>query len=53
MEVFMATGGVGGNDNKPIHVYAELRTESDEVLARAVARGNDKMGYRFEPSPAY
>ena len=53
MEVFMATGGVGGSDNKPIHVYAELRTESDEVLARAVARGNDKMGYRFEPSPAY
>ncbi len=53
MEVFMATGGVGGNDNKPIHVYAELRTENDEVLARAVARGNDKMGYRFEPSPAY
>lgn len=53
MEVFMATGGVGGNNNKPIHVYAELRTENDEVLARAVARGNEKMGYRFEPSPAY
>lgn len=33
----------------PINVYAELRTESDEVLARAVTRGQQKIDYRMNP----
>jgi hypothetical protein len=33
---------------RPIDVYATLRTENDEVLARAVARGNRSMNYRSQ-----
>lgn len=55
MEVFMSTGGFSGNsgnDNPPVF-YIEVKTENDEVLARAVKRGNEKLDYRFNPSPAY
>lgn len=34
----------------PITVYAELKTESDEVLARAVTRGQQKIDYRNNPT---
>ena len=34
----------------PITVYAELKTESDEVLARAVTRGQQKLDYRNNPT---
>src|SRR5690625_1711333 len=34
--------------NQPnITVYAELKTENDEVLARAVTRGQQKIDYRM------
>lgn len=52
MEVFMATGGFGGGNNQPYTFYIEVKTENDEVLARAVQRGNEKLDYRFNPSPA-
>ena len=36
--------------NQPnIIVYAELKTENDEVLARAVTRGQQKIDYRMNP----
>lgn len=36
--------------NQPnITVYAELKTENDEVLARAVTRGQQKIDYRMNP----
>lgn len=31
---------------RPIDVYATIKTQNDEVLARAVARGNRSMNYR-------
>ena len=36
-----------------ITVYAELKTESDEVLARAVTRGQQKIDYRMNPTPQF
>lgn len=36
-------------NQQPITVYAELKTESDEVLARAVTRGQKKIDYRMNP----
>lgn len=37
--------------NQPnITVYAELKTENDEVLARAVTRGQQKIDYRNNPT---
>lgn len=36
-----------------ITVYAELRTEDDEILARAVARGQEKMDYRMNPTAKF
>lgn len=46
--VAMAMMNNGGNQ-APIIVYAELRTENDEVLARAVTRGQQKLDYRMNP----
>lgn len=37
------------DDNRETVVYATLKTEDDETLARAVARGNRKMEYRYDP----
>lgn len=52
MDVFMATNGFnGGGNNQPQTIYIEVKTENDEVLARAVKRGNEKLDYRFEPVP--
>lgn len=53
MEVFMATDGFGGSSQAPQTIYVEVKTENDEVLARAVKRGNEKLDYRYNPSPAY
>lgn len=53
MEVFMATNGNGENEQVPIVLNAVLKTEDDEVLARAVERGQAKRNSRFSPSPAY
>lgn len=39
----------GQNDNRPVIVNATLRTENDEVLARAVTRGQQKLSYRTSP----
>lgn len=36
-------------NQQPINVYAELKTENDEVLARAVTRGQKKIEYRMNP----
>lgn len=41
-----------GNISTPTF-YVEVKTESDEVLARAVTRGQKKIDYRENPSPAY
>ena len=39
----------------PIHVdcYAELKTENNEALARAVAKGQESIDYRTNPTPSY
>lgn len=47
--VAMAMMNNQGNQT-PITVYAELKTESDEVLARAVTRGQQKLDYRNNPT---
>lgn len=47
--VAMAMMNNQGNQT-PITVYAELKTESDEVLARAVTRGQQKIDYRNNPT---
>lgn len=53
MEVYMATGGFSGGSGEKYPVFnIVVKTENDEVLARAVQRGNDKLDYRFNPSPA-
>lgn len=37
----------------PLNVYATLYTEDNEVLARAVERGNQSRDMRYNPTPAY
>lgn len=43
------------SQQNPVNVtcYAELKTENDEVLARAVTRGQQKIDYRMNPTPQY
>ena len=41
------------NPTPPINVNAVLYTEDNEVLARAVNRGNQSIGYRQNPTAAY
>ena len=54
MEVAMATGGLGGNnDSAPFVINATLRTENNEVLARAVQRGMARRNSRFNTVGAY
>lgn len=52
MEVYMATN-IGRNDDKPYVLHAELKTEDNEVLARAVEKGRLKRDTRFKPVPSY
>ena len=47
--VVMAMMNNQGNQ-PPVTVYAELKTENDEVLARAVTRGQQKIDYRNNPT---
>lgn len=49
MEAFMATGG-GQSTNTPFVINAVLKTENDEVLARAVERGTARRNARFNPA---
>lgn len=51
-EVMMATSSVR-NEDKPYIMNVTVKTEDDEVLARAVERGRLKQDIRFNPSPAY
>ena len=48
----VAMAMMSNQGNQPnITVYAELRTENDEVLARAVTRGQEKLDYRMRATP--
>lgn len=47
MQVYMATQSKGTEDEHII--YIEVKTENDEVLARAVKRGNAKLDRRMSP----
>lgn len=45
---------LSGQQERPIYVNAELRTQNDEVLARAVTRGQRSIAYRSNPNaPVY
>jgi hypothetical protein len=45
---------LSGQQERPIYVNAELRTQNDEVLARAVTRGQRSIAYRTNPNaPVY
>lgn len=52
MEVAMATSS-GQSDNRPYILNAVLKTEDNEVLARAVEKGNMIKDWRYNPCPAY
>lgn len=43
------------NQQSPVNVtcYAELRTEDNEVLARAVTKGQQSIDYRKNPTPQF
>lgn len=45
----VAMAMMNSKNGQNITVYAELKTENDEVLARAVTRGQQKLDYRFKP----
>ena len=50
----VAMAMMNNSGNQPnITVYAELKTESDEVLARAVTRGQNKLDYRKNPTAQF
>ena len=55
MEVYMATQGNRTDSNSaiPYIINAVLKTEDNEVLARAVEKGQASRSSRFNPSPAY
>ena len=50
--VTMALMNNQGNQT-PINLYATLYTEDNEVLARAVARGQEAIDYRTNPTPQF
>lgn len=55
MEVYMATQSNRTDNNSaiPYIINAVLKTEDNEVLARAVEKGQASRSSRFNPSPAY
>ncbi len=53
MEVYIATAGNDEDSKIPIILNAVLKTEDNEVLARAVEKGQISRNSRFNPSPAY
>lgn len=50
--VTMAMMNNHGNQT-PINLYATLYTEDNEVLARAVAKGQESIDYRYNPTPQF
>ena len=50
--VTMALMNNQGNQT-PINLYATLYTEDNEVLARAVAKGQESIDYRYNPTPQF
>ena len=50
--VTMAMMNNQGNQT-PINLYATLYTENNEVLARAVAKGQESIDYRYNPTPQF
>lgn len=50
--VTMALMNNHGNQT-PINLYATLYTEDNEVLARAVAKGQESIDYRYNPTPQF
>ena len=50
--VAMAMMNNQGNQT-PINLYATLYTEDNEVLARAVAKGQESIDYRYNPTPQF
>ncbi|MDO5539405.1 MAG: hypothetical protein Q4F83_04945 [Eubacteriales bacterium] len=52
MEVAMASSS-GQSDDKPYILNVTVKTEDNEVLARAVEKGRLKRDWRYNPSPAY
>lgn len=52
MEVYMATS-TGQDNNNPYILNVTVKTEDNEVLARAVEKGRLKRDARFKPSPAF
>ena len=51
MQVFMNTGSQQPNGNGVTEIT--LRLENDEVLARAVLRGQQRLDYRNNPTPRF
>lgn len=49
----VAIAMMNNQDNRPINLYATLYTEDNEVLARAVTRGQQKIDYRMNPTPSF
>jgi hypothetical protein len=43
-----AVASAMANNSRPVEVYTTIKTQNDEVLARAVARGNRSMNYRSQ-----
>ena len=41
-----AVASAMANNSQPVEVYTTIKTQNDEVLARAVARGNKSIDYR-------
>lgn len=39
--------------DRPINLYAELKTEDNEVLARAVSKGQRSINRRYNPTPQF
>lgn len=53
MQVFMATNSNKSEEEIPYVINAVLRTEDNEILARAVEKGRLSRDGRMNPSPAY
>lgn len=51
-EAIIATRGLGSNDSMPYQINVTVKTQNDEVLAKAVERGNAKRRYRLGTSIA-
>ena len=41
-----AVASAMANNSQPVEIYTTIKTQNDEVLARAVQRGNRNINYR-------